>query len=76
MADGKWPTVIRTAIDPDDMPNIRELFQEYAAELGVDLCFQGFADELAALPGKYGAPRGRLLLALVEGGPAACVGVR
>ena len=29
----------------------REILREYAASLAVDLCFQNFEDELAALPG-------------------------
>lgn len=54
----------------------RSLFREYAASLGVDLCFQNFEAELAALPGEYAEPAGVLLLALVDGTAAACVAMR
>ena len=51
----------------------RELFLEYAQSLGFSLCFQSFDQELATLPGDYAPPEGRLLLAMHEGQPAACV---
>jgi acetylglutamate kinase len=52
---------------------VKQLFTEYVNWLGVDLAFQGFAEELAGLPGDYAPPRGRLLLVLVDGKPAGCV---
>ncbi len=58
------------------MPAVRDIFQEYAAQLGVDLCFQGFEEELAGLPGDYAAPRGTLVLARVEGELAGCCALR
>jgi len=54
----------------------REIFREYAAGLGVDLCFQGFDAELATLPGEYASPRGTLQLALVNGEVAGCGALR
>ena len=60
------------ARDPGALALVRSLFLDYQASLAVDLCFQGFADELAQLPGDYTEPGGDLVLALVEGAPAGC----
>jgi ribosomal protein S18 acetylase RimI-like enzyme len=54
----------------------RELFEEYQARLGIDLCFQGFDKELAELPGKYVPPGGRLFLAVEGDHVAGCVALR
>ena len=55
---------------------IRSLFTEYLQWLGVSLCFQGFDQELAALPGKYSFPGGRLYIAELEGKTAGCIALR
>ena len=68
--------VILHASTPEHYEAARGLFLEYAEELGVDLCFQGFDEELATLPGRYAPPSGRLLLALVDDAIVGCVGLR
>lgn len=67
--------IIRQAATIADMETARSLFLEYAAWLRIDLCFQGFAEELAGLPGLYAPPGGSLLLA-EDGVTAGCVALR
>ena len=76
-APGAAPEIsIIAARAPDDMPEVRALFLEYAGWLQVDLCFQGFEEELATLPGKYAPPAGGLWFARVDGETAGIVGLR
>ncbi len=65
-----------TPHSPDELNAVRRIFREYAEGLQIDLCFQGFESELAGLPGEYAAPRGALLLALVNGELAGCCALR
>ncbi len=67
---------LRPAQFPDDLQTVRDLFLDYQAGLGIDLCFQGFEAELAELPGAYAPPAGALLLACVDGEPAGCCAMR
>ncbi|WKZ80732.1 MAG: GNAT family N-acetyltransferase [Fimbriimonadaceae bacterium] len=64
------------SVSPSDIDLVRKLFREYEAELRVDLCFQGFEQELCSLPGKYAEPRGAILLALEGEEPAGVVALR
>lgn len=61
---------------PEHTDQARSLFREYAAWLGLDLCFQNFEKELAELPGAYAPPAGRLLLAFENDQLAGCVAFR
>ncbi|HRA13637.1 MAG TPA: GNAT family N-acetyltransferase [Giesbergeria sp.] len=70
------PVTLLTATGPEHLAVLRELFQEYADSLSIDLCFQQFDTELATLPGDYAEPRGAVLLALVDGAPAGCCALR
>jgi GNAT superfamily N-acetyltransferase len=62
---------------PDDLKATMGLFDAYAVSLGVDLSYQNFVAEMAAMPGKYAPPKGELLLARDRHGAAiGCVGLR
>ena len=69
-------TSLTDAVDPQELEAARRLFRAYADWLALDLCFQGFEQEIAGLPGCYAPPAGRLLLAKVAGEAAGCVGLR
>lgn len=67
---------IMAAHTPEWISLVRELFEEYARSLGIDLSFQGFAHELATLPGDYAPPAGRLYLARRKDAYAGCIALR
>src|SRR5262249_7540139 len=60
----------------EDWQETRLILRDYANSLDVDLAFQGFEQELAALPGDYAAPGGLMLLATVDGSSAGTGALR
>lgn len=61
---------------PEEMPLVRRLFEEYAASLNIDLCFQDFERELETLPGGYAPPEGAIIIAFSDDEPVGCVALR
>jgi len=57
----------------EDLEEIKNLFREYVAFLGISLSFQSFEEELAKLPAKYAEPEGAIYLAKVNGQSTGCV---
>ena len=60
----------------EDIQKARGLFEEYASNLDISLCFQNFDRELKNLPGHYAPPDGRLLLAAEDNQLAGCIALR
>jgi GNAT superfamily N-acetyltransferase len=54
----------------------RKLFEEYAASLDFNLCFQGFSEELDSLDQQYNYPNGALIITYANQKAIAVVGVR
>jgi ribosomal protein S18 acetylase RimI-like enzyme len=69
-------TELIQASTKEEIEIIRKLFLEYADWLGFELCFQGFDEELASLPGKYAPPKGRLYLLKENENYAGCIALR
>lgn len=59
-----------------DFARVASLFGQYAASLPVDLNRQGFAEEIAHLPGPYAPPDGALLLASKNGDVLGCIALK
>lgn len=75
-ADPARQIELSQATMPEQIERVRELFLEYGNSLGFSLCFQSFDEELRTLPGAYGPPDGKLILALHAGQPAGCIALR
>lgn len=70
------PLRILPAAGAADLGEVRALLEEYWAAFDLSPCFQGFARELAELPGAYAPPAGALLLARVGDAVAGVVALR
>jgi putative acetyltransferase len=68
--------VINAADDLQTTQTVQLLWQEYWRGLGLPGEFQGFAEELRTLPGKYAAPKGALAIACLDDFPAGTVALR
>ena len=60
----------------DHLDQIKQLWRDYIIEIGIDLGFQDFEQEMASLPGKYARPHGRLLVAIIDQQVVGCIGLR
>lgn len=67
---------IQRARFPDDLGEVVAIFREYVMSPTVDLGFQGYESEFAALPGKYAEPEGGILLAWQGSSVVGCVALR
>lgn len=77
--DGTSNRIRAVLFDADRPPLLAkagELFLEYARSLPFSLEYQGFAEELASLPGKYAPPTGAILIAALRDVPAGCIAIR
>jgi ribosomal protein S18 acetylase RimI-like enzyme len=54
----------------------RQLYQQYADSLGIDLSFQDFTNELKTIDKQYNKPKGVLLLAYKSKSAVGCIGIR
>jgi len=64
------------AVSTAQIEDVRVLFKEYEAAIGIDLCFQNFDEELKTLPGKYAPPKGGMFIAVKNQELFGCVALR
>ena len=64
------------AASEKEFNSARSLFLKYANEIGIDLSFQNFQDEIDNLSAQYSLPDGLILLLSYEKNIIGCVGLR
>jgi GNAT superfamily N-acetyltransferase len=69
-------TVYREAISQEDYNIGLMLVKEYASQIGIDLGFQNFNDEIQDLSKQYARPQGIFILASEEEDVFGCFGIR
>ena len=78
--DEKRMTLVRGCDHPEEIASLFGEYTDYMCarddEIRGYLGQQHYDDEVAHLEIKYGEPDGRLYLALVDGKPAGCIGLR
>ena len=68
--------LFKIATTDQEFEDGRNLFQQYAESLDLDLGFQDFSNELKTIDKQYNKPKGALLLAYKNSIPVGCVGIR
>jgi ribosomal protein S18 acetylase RimI-like enzyme len=68
--------IITLAQTFQDYQLAKDLFQEYAQSLAIDLCFQNFAEELAQIAEQYNLKDGGIILLKLANEAIACAGLR
>jgi ribosomal protein S18 acetylase RimI-like enzyme len=68
--------VFKIANTEQEFNDAKNLFQQYAQSLDIDLSFQNFNDELKTIGIQYKKPAGALLLAYKDDLAVGCAGIR
>lgn len=72
-----YPKIVLKEVDSDEGFHLATiLFKEYVAQLGIDLSFQNFDEELKNISSAYHRPIGALLLAYVNENLSGCAAIR
>ncbi len=68
--------IITEVVDKEDYKNLAGMFKRYEEDLGFELQFQNFSEELTSLEKMYGPPKGVAFLLKHHQTPVGCIAVR